>query len=104
MPVKRGGSMYISGITSFLVESCGDYVSWHDSSLDRECSFCYVVRCMLGDDFWAPEASLAEILSKCKPLHSFSFQVRFMLVDFCQRRHGILKTHCFGPCGWRQVS
>ena len=48
-------------------------------------------------DFGAPRASLTEFLSKCSLLLlPFSFQVRFILVGFCQRHPRILKTHCFG--------
>ena len=60
------------------------------------------VYAMLCDDcrvieFGAPRASLTELLSKCSSLLlPFSFQVRLILVGFCQRRPGILKTHCFG--------
>ncbi|KAF3561778.1 hypothetical protein DY000_02011900 [Brassica cretica] len=55
------------------------------------CGECRVI------NFGAPGAFLTELLSKCSPLLlPFSFQVRFMLVGFAQRRHGILKTHCFG--------
>ncbi|KAF3533613.1 hypothetical protein DY000_02042267 [Brassica cretica] len=44
----------------------------------------------------APGASLTELLLKCSPLLlPFSFQVQLILVGFCQRRPGILKTHCF---------
>ncbi|KAF2564234.1 hypothetical protein F2Q70_00017123 [Brassica cretica] len=50
-----------------------------------------------GVDFGAPGASLTKLLSKFSPLLlPFLFQVRLMLVSFCQRRHGILMTHCFG--------
>ncbi|WZZ85541.1 hypothetical protein YC2023_114120 [Brassica napus] len=55
------------------------------------CGECRVI------DFGAPGASLTGILSKCSPLLlPFPFQVQLMLVGFGQRRHGILKTHCFG--------
>ncbi|CAN6916964.1 unnamed protein product [Brassica oleracea var. botrytis] len=37
VPVQRGGGMYIAGVASFLVGSCGDRVRWHDSSSERAC-------------------------------------------------------------------
>ena len=50
-----------------------------------------------GGDFGALGASLTELLSKCSPLLLlFLFQVRLILVGFCQRCPGILKTLCFG--------
>ncbi|WZZ85540.1 hypothetical protein YC2023_114119 [Brassica napus] len=55
------------------------------------CGECRVI------DFGAPGASLTELLSKCSPLFlPFPFKVQLMLVGFCERRPGILKTHCFG--------
>ncbi|KAF3564358.1 hypothetical protein DY000_02011899 [Brassica cretica] len=67
----------------------GDSVMWQ--SFVMLCGECRVI------DFGAPGASLTELLSKCSPLLlPFPFQVQLMLVGFCQRRPGILKTHCFG--------
>lgn len=52
---------------------------------------------MSGDDFGAPGDFFTELLSKYSPfLLLFPFQVRLMLLGFCQRRPEILKMHCFG--------
>ena len=37
MLVERDGGMYISGVASILVGSCGDHVRLHDSLLERTC-------------------------------------------------------------------
>ncbi|KAF3500982.1 hypothetical protein F2Q69_00040382 [Brassica cretica] len=89
------------GVTPFLVGSCGNRVSWHDSSPEWACGVPVAFVMLCGEcrviDFGAPGASLTGILSKCSPLLlPFPFQVQLMLVGFGQRRHGILKTHCFG--------
>ncbi|KAL0689525.1 hypothetical protein Bca4012_089203 [Brassica carinata] len=66
--------MYIAGVASFLVGSCGDRVRWHDSSSERACGVEFTET---DDDFGALRVSLTEILSKFSSLIlSFPFEMK----------------------------